>query len=303
MQKYLKSILGFLTLFPCVVFADLTGVWHADDGGTYYLRQSGNQLDWFGEQAPTNPRWSNIFHAKVMGDHIKGEWLDVPKGDTRGKGYLSLSIEGNGNVLKATSKSGGFGGSKWTREGYTGEVVKPMVRVVPQAGIKALPPTARVERVPAPVAQEDCVNFNPANIQVKEFDGRWKIVDGSHWIFDFESKRDEAQQAYRLLRRYRVDQSCYVGRPNPSFKYLLVGGSAPQGGVSGEDCIGFDPNRLSVRESGGRWKIMEGANHSMFDFADNKGEAEQAYAVIRKHGFTHSCYVGRPDPSLTYLRK
>jgi len=39
---------------------------------------------------------------------------------------------------------------------------------------------------------EDCVSFNPANIEVKKVRGRWKILEGSHWILDFGNKQNEA---------------------------------------------------------------------------------------------------------------
>lgn len=67
---------------------------------------------------------------------------------------------------------------------------------------------------------EDCVGFNPARIQVKRINGRWKIVEGSHWILDFGSKEGEAREAFRILRRYRFTNSCFVGRPGPSMTYF-----------------------------------------------------------------------------------
>lgn len=306
MLRYMKLILGVLFFVPALVQADLTGVWRGDDGGTYYLRQSGNMLHWYGERAQDKPQWSNVFHGKIRDNRIKGEWLDVPKGRTMGKGKMSLSVEANGNVLVATNRTGGFGGAKWTREGYSEArppVVKPMPR--PQAVAKPRPSIAQVKppMQAVTVVQEDCLGFNPSNIELKQINGRWKIVDGSHWMFDFDNKRDEARMAHRILRRYRADQTCYVGRPDPSLTYLLAGGAAPKGGVSGEDCIAFDPQKLSVKNAGGRWKLVEGESHWMFDFGSNKAEAEQAYAVIRKHGFSHSCFIGRPDPSFSYLRR
>lgn len=68
-----------------------------------------------------------------------------------------------------------------------------------------------------------------------------------------------------------------------------------------EDCIGFDPDDTSVRAIGGRWKIMEGASHAMFDFAGNEGEARRTHQIIRHYGANQSCFIGRPGPSLTYL--
>ncbi|NTV98325.1 MAG: hypothetical protein HGA70_04095, partial [Chlorobiaceae bacterium] len=48
----------------------------------------------------------------------------------------------------------------------------------------------------------------------------WKIVDGSHWVFDFGGKEAEARAAFAIIKKYGFTRSCYVGRPNPSFQYL-----------------------------------------------------------------------------------
>lgn len=32
-------------------------------------------------------------------------------------------------------------------------------------------------------------------------------------------------------------------------------------------------------------------------------EAVTSYRIILKYGFTYICFVGRPDPSMTYLRR
>jgi len=150
--------------------------------------------------------------------------------------------------------------------------------------------------------KEDCISFNPQNIQVTEIGGRWKIVEGSHWIFDFGTLKDEAVLAFKIIKHYKMNQVCYVGRPDPSFQYLLVSGNAPVGGFPGEDCIAFNPNNIEVKQINNSWKIVEG-NHWMFDFGDKKDEAYLTYRIIKKYGFTNSCFVGRPDPSFQYMRK
>jgi hypothetical protein len=264
-------------LLPAVAMADLTGQWRCDDGGRYYLRQVGSTLYWYGERSTTNPQWSNVYDGRIQGNQIRGEWADVPKGQTTSRGELHLRIQANGNVLVASHKTGGFGGSRWVREGYT---PPPSV-----SGVK-----------------EDCLNFNPANAKVARLQGRWKIVDGSHWLFDFGSNQNEARQALRIIKHYRMNQSCFVGRPDPSFQYLLISGNTPAGSISGDDCIGFNPNNIQVKRLSGRWKIVEG-NHVMFDFGNKVNEARQALAIIKKYRFTQSCFVGRPGPSFQYLRR
>ena len=149
---------------------------------------------------------------------------------------------------------------------------------------------------------EDCVSFNPQTTAVKQVQGNWKIVDGSHWMFDFGSKKNEADRALAIIKKYRMNQSCFVGRPNPSFKYMLREGSAPAGAFAGEDCVSFNPNTATVQQAQGNWKIVDGS-HWMFDFGSNESEARKSLAIIKKYGFTRSCFVGRPGPSFYYLRK
>jgi len=67
---------------------------------------------------------------------------------------------------------------------------------------------------------EDCIGFNRANLRVIRANNRWKIADGSRWIFDFENKRSEAQASLALINKYRFTRTCYVGRPKPGMTYL-----------------------------------------------------------------------------------
>ncbi|UCE26067.1 MAG: hypothetical protein JSW52_06790 [Candidatus Coatesbacteria bacterium] len=149
--------------------------------------------------------------------------------------------------------------------------------------------------------EEDCVSFDPGKIEVKEVEGSWKIVEGDHLIMDFGSNKEEAYAAYDIIKYYGITSHCFVGRPDPSMVYYLVNGKAPTGPYEAEDCIPFDPDKIEVKEIEGSWKIVEGDNW-ILDFGDKKDEADLAYSIIKKYGFTHICFVGRPDPSMTYFR-
>ncbi len=295
MRRLTIAFIGWLVSLPVLAATDLSGVWTSDDGGRYYLRQSGQRLVWFGEERATDPHWSNVFVGRVNGDAVKGSWQDVPKGSAQGRGEMELRIRANGNVLNAVRKTGGFGASRWTRVTVQ-EAVAP-----PQAPIKPIKPL-----LVAPAAEgapsEDCLGFDPRTARAAQVQGRWKIVDGDHWLFDFGNNGEEVRTAYRVIRHYQLDHSCFVGRPDPSFTYLLRGDRAPQGRLKGEDCVGFDPQRAQVAHIDGHWKIVDG-NHWMFDFAGRDDEAKKALAIIRKYGFTQSCFVGRPQPSFSYLRR
>jgi hypothetical protein len=45
-------------------------------------------------------------------------------------------------------------------------------------------------------------------------------VDGSHWMFDFGNNESEARQLLAIIKKYGFKSSCFVGRPDPIFKYL-----------------------------------------------------------------------------------
>lgn len=103
----------------CLVFCslslfsqNLTGTWSCNDGATYSIRQNGNELWWFGDGAP---QFRNVFHGKIHENLIYGDWSDVPGGDLRNSGSLTIKIVSN-NVLELVWSSSGFG-SNWTRGG------------------------------------------------------------------------------------------------------------------------------------------------------------------------------------------
>lgn len=95
----------------------LTGVWLANAGGTYYLRQMGNDVIWFGagcqDGRNTNTDFSNVFLGRLTGTTLSGIWADVPYGSAGGDGALTLSAEGG--VLRRTGTTGGFGENSWVR--------------------------------------------------------------------------------------------------------------------------------------------------------------------------------------------
>ena len=92
---------------------NLSGVWNCDDGGKYYVRQLGNKVWWLGERTPTSPAWSNVAHGDLVGNQLRLEWADVPKGSILQSGILLLEV--TGNKMTAKQKTGGFGGSNWSR--------------------------------------------------------------------------------------------------------------------------------------------------------------------------------------------
>jgi len=150
---------------------------------------------------------------------------------------------------------------------------------------------------------QDCIRFNPSTASVARRQGRWKIVDGSHWVFDFgpgSGDRAEAQRTLQIIQHYGMDQVCFVGRPNPSAQYLLASGQAPRGRMQDEDCLRWNAPEVTHHPQHG-WRIVDG-NSIRMSFP-NYWEAHRTLERIEHHGFNRACYVGRPGPSFRYFRR
>ena len=91
---------------------------------------------------------------------------------------------------------------------------------------------------------EDCISFDPEEIEVRHVGGRWKIAENNHWIMDFGDKRNEALQAHRLIKRYGFTYVCFVGRPKPSMKYFR---GSPK--AAAFKPVTTDESQMAVRET------------------------------------------------------
>jgi hypothetical protein len=139
--------------------SDLTGVWLCDDGGLYYIRQSGDgSVTWAGLQDTGFHKgvgFTNVFLGSLSadGNSVTGEWADVPRGATANSGTIVLSIldDASGCRLERVPEqtTGGFGGSSWLP---TGSPLGPQ-DIVDVAG--------RVQRYDKPLGQNNppCRDF------------------------------------------------------------------------------------------------------------------------------------------------
>ena len=263
---------------------------HSPDSSAVYLHINGKR--WGGE---------TIWHfdpAKNL-QNPGGTAIMTSNLKVTGTATIGATVDSTGKVRETNEANNAMKKQVTCQERVSarpGVTAQPVGRVKPD--VTAQP----VGAVQPSVGKEDCISFNPATTAVQQIQGSWKIVDGSHWMFDFGNNESEARKALAIIQKYRMNQSCFVGRPNPSFQYMLVSSNAPVGALGGEDCVSFNPATTTVQQIKGSWKIVDGS-HWMFDFGANKAEADQTLAIIKKYGFTHSCYVGRPGPSFTYLRR
>ena len=163
-----------------------------------------------------------------------------------------------------------------------------------------------VLEIDPPFIPEDRIPFNRANVAAIQAGGRWKVAEGSHWMLDTGTSQWEAQRAVEIINHYGLAALCFVGRPRcgdvtPMMYWLNDAGRAPSGQLPGEDAIAFDRSNLAVVQIGDRWKVVEGT-HWLLDFGPGQGNAVAALHFIRKHRFDEICFVGRPDPSMTYFK-
>lgn len=70
------------------------------------------------------------------------------------------------------------------------------------------------------MVEEDCIVFDPGRLKVKEVGDGWRLVDNNQWVFEFGDDIQAAKKSLELIRKYRFNRSCFVGRPEPSFQYL-----------------------------------------------------------------------------------
>ena len=163
-----------------------------------------------------------------------------------------------------------------------------------------------VQEIDPPFIPEDRLPFNRANVAAVQAGGRWKVADGNHWMLDTGTSPWEAQRAVDIINHYKLSSLCFVGRPrcgdvSPMMYWLTDSGRAPSGQLANEDAIAFNRSNLAVVQVGDRWKIVEGT-HWLLDFGPGQGNAVAALHFIRKYRFDVMCFVGRPDPSMTYFK-
>ena len=118
----MKRYLGFLLIFwlgaslAASAQVDLTGVWTAHDGSTYYVRHIGNQVYWRGVSKDQGRSWTHNFQGTLSGAVVSGILTDTPPGRTRNQQRLKLQVR-NANRMEAISVDGKPRQKVWTRDG------------------------------------------------------------------------------------------------------------------------------------------------------------------------------------------
>ena len=154
--------------------------------------------------------------------------------------------------------------------------------------------------------REDCLPFNPRALSLSNRGGTggWTITEGNRLLFAFGNNKAQAKESLKLIKGYGFNQSCFVGRPGPSMRYLKKGSSVPSfsaSAVKPRDCININNRTLSLRKNGANWALTDGRSIPLS--SQKKSEMVQAKGIIKKYGLSKQCFVGRPNaPFAFWLR-
>jgi DNA-binding winged helix-turn-helix (wHTH) protein len=94
---------------------DLTGIWQGNDGGSYSIIQSGNQVTWEGVSGDSGQKWTHTFRGAIHDNQVVGRYFDHPPGRNHNAGGLTVEIVDKDRFEKV-STIGTFVGSVWTRQ-------------------------------------------------------------------------------------------------------------------------------------------------------------------------------------------
>ncbi len=163
----------------------------------------------------------------------------------------------------------------------------------------------------ANAVDEFCREFNTGSLAIQTTESKLVISDGSIVpaleVFEL-GERVEADKALAIMRYYGFSKQCFLKDSEPSIGYYRVGRMPPQGAFPGEDCVAMIFPYIGIHPSTSSWAIMSKATDGsdrikahMF-FGSNESAAQNALSIIQDNFYTLSCFVGRVNPAMTYLR-
>jgi hypothetical protein len=166
--------------------------------------------------------------------------------------------------------------------------------------VQGLPPQplpALAGSGPALVRDENLVTFDPAQVELRRFDGRWVLAHGPTVLKDFGRREEEARQAWHLIRDLRLSQLGTLGGSQAVMEYWLSNGQPPDRLPRGVRTLALDPEALQVEKAHGHWLLRE-PGRVLCNFGVHEQEARQALAVVRKYGFNQVGVVGQGVPAM-----
>ena len=158
------------------------------------------------------------------------------------------------------------------------------------------------EEATAILPDEDCLSFEPAQITIEQYTDGFLVTGGQSQMLLFRDQ-GSAEKALQIIQHYKLNEHCFAIGPDPGLKYFKADGDLPSGSFSDEDCLAINnPDGLVINKaSNDLFQVLDG--NSMTYAAKTREEAERIIEVVQHYGARFTCYVGRPDPGMVYLKK
>ena len=174
----------------------------------------------------------------------------------------------------------------------------------------------------SPIVEDNCISISNIMV-VKNYDSIWELRNEEEEHLFYFPNFKEAEKTKIVLEHYQVRFLCNcgegyytnsLGEENRNSLFMQYQLSSDNTGIgnkemnsyrnSSEDGLPFNPEKLVAKKSlDGNWYLIEKPGHSMFGFGKNEEECVKALGVIKKYGFNQSCFVGRANPSFSYLKR
>ena len=172
------------------------------------------------------------------------------------------------------------------------------------------------------IVDDNCISISNIMV-VKNMDSIWDLRNEEEEHLFYFPNLEEAEKTKIILEHYQTKFICKcgegyytnsLGEENTNALIMQYQLSSDSSGIgnkeinsytnSSEDCLPFDPEKLVAKRSlAGNWYLIEKPGHSMFGFGKNEEECVKALSVIKKYGYNQSCFVGRANPSFSYLKR
>lgn len=137
-------------------------------------------------------------------------------------------------------------------------------------------------------------------LQIRRLSENTQIIGGMGLFRDFGKFDKEAEDVVRMLRTMRPQEWATIGGPRPIVEYGLRNGKATDVNPMPRWCLPVDPMSVKTQQVRGVWVVRDEAN-ILLNFGSQRGEAEQATAVIKRYQFNRLGLVGFPNAVFSFL--
>ena len=148
---------------------------------------------------------------------------------------------------------------------------------------------------------ESYISFNPDDLELEQSSITGWLIKSNETTITGYKEFSQAFNVIDVLKHYNINRLYQV----PGLSYFMVNNESPSGAMDGEDCIPFDPDKIEVEMINGLWIIVDTETRQfLYSYGPReKDKALIARRIIKKYGFTYTCYLGRPNTYFKYLKK